>query len=185
MKNTKAHYGWVSIFFHWSVAIIFFVLFTLGWWMVELGYYDVWYKTAPALHKSIGLCLMALMIIRLLWRVIQIQPEKLASHSNVASKAAKLTHFALYLVVFSIMISGYLISTADGRSIEVFQWFEIPALAALIDNQEDIAGLVHQWLAYIAMALVLLHAIAALKHHFIDKDDTLTRMLGKRLAKNQ
>ena len=78
------------------------------------------------------------------------------------------------------MITGYLISTADGRGIEVFELITIPAYGAIIENQEDIAGLVHKWLAYLLIALASLHALAALKHHFIDKDNTLNRMIGKR-----
>lgn len=79
-----------------------------------------------------------------------------------------------------IMISGYLISTADDRGIEVFMFFVVPGFGSFFENQEDIAGLVHQWLAYILIALSLLHAMAAVKHHVIDKDNTLNRMIGKR-----
>ena len=78
------------------------------------------------------------------------------------------------------MISGYLISTADGRGIEVFDFFVIPALGSIIENQEDLAGLVHKWLAYLLVSLATLHALAALKHHFIDKDNTLNRIIGNR-----
>jgi cytochrome b561 len=76
------------------------------------------------------------------------------------------------------MLSGYLISTADGRAIDVFNLFSVPALVSGFDNQEDIAGLVHQIIAYSLIALVVLHALAALKHHFIDRDRTLKRMLN-------
>jgi cytochrome b561 len=75
------------------------------------------------------------------------------------------------------MSSGYLISTADGRAIAVFDWFSVPALISDLPAQEDIAGLIHRWLAYLMMGLVLLHAAAALKHHFINKDNTLRKML--------
>lgn len=78
------------------------------------------------------------------------------------------------------MITGYLISTADGRGIEIFEFITIPAYGAIIENQEDIAGLVHKWLAYSLIMLAILHALAALKHHLIDKDNTLNRMIGKR-----
>ena len=71
-----------------------------------------------------------------------------------------------------------MISTADGRGIEVFNWFEVPALPALIEQQEDVAGLVHYWLATSLIVLAGVHALAALKHHFINKDKTLLRMLG-------
>lgn len=79
------------------------------------------------------------------------------------------------------MISGYLISTEDGRPIAVFGWFSVPALGALFDNQADIAGLVHEYVAYSLITLALLHAVAALKHHFFDKDHTLKRMLGRKI----
>jgi len=75
-------------------------------------------------------------------------------------------------------MSGYMISTADGRPISVFNWFDIPALPALIEQQEDIAGEIHFISATTLITLSLLHAAAALKHHFIDKDNTLRRMLG-------
>lgn len=76
-----------------------------------------------------------------------------------------------------MIISGYLISTADERPIEVFGWFSVPSFGSFIDNQEDIAGTIHEWLAYVLIALASVHALAALKHHFIDKDNTLKRML--------
>jgi cytochrome b561 len=80
--------------------------------------------------------------------------------------------------MFFLMLSGYLISTADGRGIDVFGLFSLPATLSGVENQEDIAGKVHQSLAFILVALVVLHALAALKHHFLDRDATLKRMLG-------
>jgi len=180
MKNTDNHYGWVTITLHWLVAIIIIGLFALGYWMVELGYYDPWYKQGPDIHRSIGIILFALMLFRVTWKIIETKTKSLESHSRIEQVAGSLTHKLLYLLVFVIMFSGYLISTADGRAIEVFQWFSIPSMGELFTNQEDIAGLIHQYIAYAMIALVALHAIAALKHHFIDKDNTLTRMLGKR-----
>ncbi len=180
MNNTPTNYGYVSMFFHWLSALIIFSLFGLGYYMVDLTYYHEWYKTAPALHKSIGVSLFILMVVRLIWRYKQLTPEHLASHTNLERKAGKLIHSALYLLVFIIMISGYLISTADDRGIEVFELFVIPGFGSFIENQEDIAGLIHKWLAYVLITFALLHAFAALKHHFIDKDNTLNRMIGKR-----
>lgn len=181
MNNTSSSYGYVSIFFHWLSAVTIFGLFGLGFYMVDLTYYDSWYKTAPDVHKSIGLILFAFMVLRVIWRIKQIKPNHLASHSPLERKAGKVIHKVLYLLIFIIMLAGYLISTADGRGIEIFEVITIPAFGSIIENQEDIAGLVHQWLAYLLMLLVALHALAALKHHFIDKDNTLNRMIGKRL----
>ncbi|MCJ8319005.1 MAG: cytochrome b [Colwellia sp.] len=180
MKNTDNHYGWITITLHWLIAIIIIGLFSLGYWMVDLGYYDPWYKQGPDIHRSIGIILFALMVFRLFWKAIQTKPKPLDNHSKFERVAGSLVHRLLYLFVFVIMISGYLISTADGRAIEVFQWFSVPSIGELFTDQEDIAGLVHQYLAYAMIGLVSMHAIAALKHHFIDKDKTLTRMLGNR-----
>lgn len=83
----------------------------------------------------------------------------------------------LYLILFAIIISGYLISTADGQPISVFDWFSVPAVFTGRE-QADLAGDVHLYLAWAVVVLSLLHAAGALKHHFIDKDITLKRMLG-------
>ena len=176
-KNTTTRYGLISILLHWLVAIVVCSLFGLGFYMVDLDYYSSWYQTAPNLHKSIGLCLFIVMIFRVIWRNLQTVPEHLPNHSNIERKLGHITHIALYLMFFLIAISGYLITTADGRAIEVFNWFEVPSLGELVDNQEDIAGSIHKWLAYSIMAFSLLHALGALKHHFIDKDNTLKRMI--------
>ncbi|MFZ1872669.1 MAG: cytochrome b/b6 domain-containing protein, partial [Chania sp.] len=85
----------------------------------------------------------------------------------------------LYTVLFAILISGYLISTADGQAISVFGWFDVPASLTGIPQQADTAGTIHLYLAWVVVVLSALHALAALKHHFIDRDVTLKRMLGR------
>ena len=92
---------------------------------------------------------------------------------------AHATHRLFYLLLFTIMVSGYLISTEDNRAVEVFGWFSIPATITSIPNQADVAGWVHLILASSLIGLALLHAAAALKHHFIDRDRTLKRILGQ------
>ncbi|MBL4900319.1 MAG: cytochrome b [Colwellia sp.] len=184
MNNTKTNYGYVSIFFHWLSALSIITLFALGYYMVDLTYYHQWYKTAPELHKSIGALLFIFMVCRLIWRYKQVTPTHLASHNNLERKAGKLIHSVLYILIFIITISGYLISTADDRGIEVFDLFIIPGFGSFIENQEDLAGLIHKWLAYLLITLTLLHAVAAFKHHFIDKDNTLNRMIGRRQTNN-
>jgi len=179
LANTENHYGLVTIVIHWLVAIAFFGLFALGFWMVELGYYDDWYRKAPELHKSVGVILIFVMLVRVFTKWFQVTPKAIPSITASQEKAAHIVHVLLYLLVFVILISGYLISTADGRGIEVFNLFELPSIGMLFDNQEDIAGAVHKYVAYAGMGLVVLHALAALKHHFVDKDKTLLRMLGK------
>ncbi|MCV6636408.1 cytochrome b [Candidatus Albibeggiatoa sp. nov. NOAA] len=179
LKNTQEHWGLVSKAFHWLTALIIISLFGLGLWMVELSYYDPWYRKAPDLHKSLGIIVISLMLLRLIWRVINPTPKSLATHQTWERYLAHTVHIILYLLVFSIGITGYLISTADGRAIEVFNIISIPSLGMFIERQEDIAGWVHWVLAWTLITFVGLHLIGALKHHFIDKDATLVRMLHK------
>ncbi|MCL1141870.1 cytochrome b [Shewanella gaetbuli] len=178
LKNTNTGYGLIAIAMHWVSAIAVIGMFALGFWMVDLTYYSSWYKTAPDIHKSVGLLLFVLILCRLLWRSISIKPQTLASHRLWETQLAHVAHRLLYLLLVLIMISGYLISTADGRGIAFFDWFMVPSLGELFDNQADLAGSFHQYAAYVLIALVVLHALGALKHHFIDKDNTLTRMLS-------
>ncbi len=105
------------------------------------------------------------------------RPRELAEHLEWERLVAKIVHSMLYLLLFAVMISGYLISTADGRAIPVFDWFALPATLHGIEGQEDMAGEIHLFLAWSLIGLALLHAGAALKHHFIDRDRTLKRML--------
>ena len=176
LKNTNENFGWLHIVIHWISALAVFGLFGVGIWMVDLNYYSEWYRTAPDLHKSVGLTLLALTIFRLIWIALSPSPKSL-SNNQLEKAGAKAGHIALYVLLIAIMVSGYLISTADGRGIEWFGLFEVPGLGEFVENQEDIAGLIHEWLAYGLMGVVLIHALAAFKHHFINKDKTLVRML--------
>ncbi|TPH12493.1 cytochrome b [Litorilituus lipolyticus] len=178
IKNTEQSYGLIAIILHWVMAIVIFGLFGLGLYMVELSYYDAWYKGSLDLHKSIGSLLAILLLIRVFWRTVNLQPEHAdSSAASIEVKAAYFGHLALYILMFLLMLSGYLISTADGRAIEVFNVFSLPALPFSIDNQEDIFGEIHFYLAWTLIVLATGHGFAALKHHFINKNNTLKRML--------
>lgn len=181
-RNSSSRYGLVSMLLHWGIALLVFGLFGLGLWMVELDYYDPWRQAGPDLHKSIGLTLFALMLLRLLWRWFSPPPPALGSYSKLTRLGATLGHGLLYAGLFALMLSGYLISTADGRGISLFGLFEVPASITSIPDQEDLAGVIHFYLAWGLVILASLHGLAALKHHFIDRDATLTRMLGRRAA---
>jgi cytochrome b561 len=177
MATENKGYSWTSITLHWLVAVMVIGLFASGFWMVDLSYYSTWYKTAPFWHKSVGVLLLLMMGYRVLWRVLNGTATPLASHSKAVQRASHFTHLTLYGLIFLIICSGYLISTADGRPIEVFGLFDLPSAGELFAEQADKAGLVHKFAAYGLIALAALHALAALKHHFFDKDDTLKRML--------
>ena len=120
------------------------------------------------------------MLLRVLWRFISPPPPALQSYSRMTRIGASFGHGFLYLSLFAVMIAGYLISTADGVGIPVFGLFEVPALVSGLPDQADTAGLIHFYLAWVLVIFSGLHALAALKHHFIDRDATLTRMLGRK-----
>ncbi|MCG7568990.1 cytochrome b [Pseudoalteromonas sp. CNC9-20] len=177
LKNTQYGYGWIAIFLHWLVAIAVFGLFGLGLYMVDLSYYDSWYKGSLDLHKSIGITLALVFALRLVWRITQVTPHAADPTLVWQNRLAHIAHGLLYVLLAVLLMTGYLISTADGRGIEVFSLFTVPSMGEFIDNQEDIAGLIHEYVAWSLIIFAALHALAALKHHFINRDRTLTRML--------
>lgn len=178
IRNSAQSYGLIAIILHWLVAFTVFGLFALGLWMTDLTYYDSWYNRAPAIHKGIGVLLFFVMLIRVVWRCLNVQPNNEPGIGKIQRRIAHAVHHTLYLLLFVLMISGYLIVTADGRSVDVFGLFNIPAIISDISNLEDIAGTVHWYLALALISLVGLHTLAALKHHFIDHDQTLKKILG-------
>ncbi len=181
VRNSPQRYGLIAVVLHWLVALTVVGLAILGLWMVDLGYYSAYYHSAPFWHKSIGVTLAAVLLLRLLWRLGNQQPEHLGNHKRWETRLAGAVHALLYILLFGILASGYLISTAKGQPVNVFSWFDMPALITNLPKQADRAGAVHYWLAIGVLVLAAIHALGALKHHFIDRDDTLRRMLGMRL----
>ncbi len=180
-RNTESGWGLVSILLHWVLAIAIVGLFALGWWMTGLGYYDSWYNLAPWWHRSIGMLVLFATLLRLVWRLVNPAPRALGH--RLEWLAAHLGHIGLYVLMLVVLVSGYLISTADGHGIGVFDLFEVPALVSDLPNQATLAGEIH-W--YSALALVLLaagHALAALKHHLVDRNDVLKRMIDPRVSR--
>ena len=174
--NSRTGYGPIQIVLHWLMAIMLIGLVPLGLWMTGLDYYHPWYRDAPDLHRAIGVLLAIVLLLRITWRLSHRAPAPLARQAW-EKRAAATAHLLLYLLPAALVISGYLLSTADGRSVDVFGWFEVPALIHGHDGQEDIAGEIHFILAMILIGVVALHVMAALRHHFTIRDDTLRRML--------
>tara|TARA_R100000687_G_scaffold16822_2_gene13203 strand:+ start:117 stop:662 length:546 start_codon:yes stop_codon:yes gene_type:complete len=179
IRNTSADYGLVTIVNHWVVALAVFGLFGLGFWMVDLSYYDDWYRRGPDIHRSVGILLFLLMLFRVVWRAVNVSPDPLDGHKSWEIRSAHAAHLLLYVLIFVAMVSGYLISTADGSSISVFGWFEVPSVTGQIKGMEDTAGTVHYWSTWAIVGLAAIHAAGAFKHHLLDRDRTLRRMLGK------
>ncbi len=176
LTNSKKSYGWVAITIHWLSAALVFGLFAVGYWMVDLDYYSNWYHTAPHYHQSVGLLLTLLTLVRLIWMLANPKPL-LLSEKQWQNRLAHLVHLLLYLLLLSLFASGYLIVTLDGAPIAMFNWFELPSVLVIEDELKQLVGEIHKYAAYALMALVTLHALAAFKHHIINKDKTLLRML--------
>jgi len=174
IRDTAAGYGLVTRLTHWVMAVGIIALFALGAWMVTLTYFSPYYRTAPDIHRSVGILLLILLVFRFGWRLANPRPDD-AELAPLERKAALIVHWGFYPLLLALMVSGYLISTADGRPIEVFDWFSVPALVRE-KGLEEPAGEVHEILAYITIALVAVHAAASLKHHFIDRSRILARM---------
>lgn len=179
------NYSPLQISLHWVVAILVLGLFGSGFWMVDLTYYSAWYRSAPFWHKSVGVLLALLVVIRLGVRFSSSPVTPLKTHSQAVVRLSHAVHAILYLLLIALVLSGYLISTADGRGIDVAGLFQLPSFGELFAEQSDKAGKIHKYVAYSLMGLVGVHALAALKHHVIDKDLTLKRMLTSKLNKER
>ncbi len=177
LKNSIKTYGWISIFFHWISVVLVVVLFSLGLWGEGLDYYDANYKVVPLWHKSLGFVFFVLVIMRTTWRLLNPVPMWDESVLEWEKKLAAVIQYTFYLLMFVIPLSGYAIATSEGDALVVFDWFSIPSFIQF-DNSSDIVSEIHGTLAWLFIVLAMVHASAALKHHFIDKDNTLLKMLG-------
>lgn len=172
-KNNPSGYGLVSRIFHWISVVFVYSLFGVGLYMTSLTYYDPGYHQLPELHKGFGIIFALLMLMRFGWRIYSPPPQPIA-HTPNEKRLAKVIHWSFYALIFTIIFSGYLISTAKGKGINVFDIFTVPALVSI---ENDLIGEAHLWLAYFLVGLSALHIGASLMHHFRYKDATLKRMI--------
>lgn len=176
LKNSADTYGFIAITFHWVSAVFATGLFASGLWMTSLNYYSPWYHTAPPLHKAFGIMFAALILARLAWKGLTVSPAPLGS--SFEKKAATVAHSVLYLLLGTLFVSGYVIATSGGKPISIFGFFHFPALFNA-KGAEITAGKIHLFAAWTLTTMVALHAAAAIKHHFVNKDAVLIRMLGQ------
>jgi cytochrome b561 len=163
------------------MALFIIGLFALGKYMVSLDYYDPFYHTGPWWHKSIGLVVAFLLVYRIIWKLKNTNVQPLPSYKEYEINLAKWVQILLYISLIVVCISGVMISTAKGAGIGFFDLFEIPALIAKGKQQAELAGEIHYYATYTLIILAGLHMLAALKHHFLDKDITLLRILRTNL----
>lgn len=160
---------------HWLMAALLLALFICGVYMSDL-------KLSPqklqlySWHKWAGITALLLVALRLLWRASHPAPALPASMSPLTQKLAALGHVALYLLMLAIPLSGWLMSSAKGFPVVWFGVLPLPDLVAKNEMLGEILKEVHEGLNVALLVLVIGHILAALKHHFIDRDDILLRM---------
>lgn len=176
LKNSPEKFGAVTKAFHWLTSITVIALIAVGLYMTNAG------KTAAAfrlygLHKSFGILVLSVTILRVLWHVYSKKPPLVTGMKRWEQFAAHAGHVFLYICLFGMPLSGWAMSSAFGRTVEFFWLFKLPDLVK--PDQELAVNLaaLHEYLAYMLIAMILLHVGAALKHHFISRDATLRRML--------
>ncbi len=176
LKNSPLAYGVVARALHWWMALIMISLILLGIYMTAQPDGDAKWQLYD-LHKSLGTLIFLLFLLRIVWRRVSpppALPDSMKAHEKFAAHAG---HILLYCAMAALPITGYLDSAFGGFHISVFGWFDIPLL---FEKNEALFKLVvkaHQWTGYALALLVLAHAAAALKHHLINRDGVLLRML--------
>jgi cytochrome b561 len=179
LKNTRDRYGLVTKLFHWAIAFSILGLIWLGWYMVDLTYYDPWYHKTLSLHRVLGLGVLAAAVCFLLWNRVSPPPALPRSIPRAQQLAAAGVHHLLFLMMLLLPVTGYLISTSAGQGIPVYGWFEVPALLAVSEATRDLVIAIHYYCAYGTGVLAALHAAAAFKHQFIERDGVLARMIWR------
>ncbi len=174
-QNTEQQYGLISIFLHWSMALLCIGLVFIGLSMTNMpDSDDKWWLYS--LHKSLGLLLLGLLLLRILWRLSQIQPALPKQMKRWEIFAAHATHISLYALMMILPVSGYLDSVAGGYKTQFFG-ANVPLLVAQDKPLAELALAVHRYASYWLYVLFALHVSAALKHHFILRDKLLQRIL--------
>lgn len=175
IRNDGEHYGLVTKLTHWLLAVTIIGLGALGWWMVDLTYYDRWYNDSLTWHKQVGIVALAVALVQLGW--LALSPLPALAVQGFSRHSAKVAHRLLLLLTVLVPLSGYLISTSAGKGIDLFGLATLPAVINVDDSWREVAISTHFYSSYGLLALAALHALAAIKHTVIDRDGTLRRIL--------
>ena len=172
---SKARYTSVAIILHWVMALLIFAT-----WSIAIAIDDMPLSpariTGLSWHKWLGVTIFFLVILRLLWRATHSAPPLKLQMPAWQEKAMQLTHLTLYLLMLTIPVVGWLMSSAKGYTVNYFGLFELPDLVGKDKALGHQLKEIHELLANGLMVLVGLHILATLKHQLIDKDGLLSRM---------
>ncbi len=178
MKSSDANYHPLSKILHWAVAgmiVLQYVLAQLAE-RAEHGDQPVRQLALLANHKSVGITILALALVRLVWRKFQPPPALPPLMPPWQVKASHLSHWALYLLLFALPVSGWLMSSASAYSVSWFNLFQLPDLIPASADLKQSLKSVHEILAKSLFVLALVHILAALKHGLFDRDGVMGRM---------
>ncbi|HNQ92600.1 MAG TPA: cytochrome b [Alphaproteobacteria bacterium] len=174
-------YTKVAIFLHWLIALLIIGMLAMGFLMEDIP--NELKPVVYPLHKSMGLTILALTVFRIVWRLMHKAPALPEAMSALEKNISHAMHTLLYLIMIGLPMSGWALVSSSPKGIPttwfgLFDWPHLPVLSE-IDNKKEVShsfGEVHETLAVIAILLIVLHVAAALKHHFVVRDNILTRM---------
>jgi len=176
VRNTEHRWGALAQLFHWLIVVLVIVQVTLASLADDLP--PSARKVALlARHKSVGITILMLVILRLLWRSLNLTPLLPDTLKPYERFLARFTHAALYVLLFAMPLSGWMMSSARGFPVSWFGFFTLPDLVPKDKSLYATLLTTHETLAWVLGAVVTLHVAAALKHHFMLRDNVLRRML--------
>jgi cytochrome b561 len=176
LRNTTRRWGAVAQLLHWLIVVLIIVQVTLASLADDLppGMKKL---TLLARHKSVGITILMLALVRLLWRLANPTPGLPPTLKPYERRLAHFTHFMLYALLFAMPLSGWMMSSARGFPVSWFGFFQLPDLVPKSKPLYEALLTTHATLACVLGAVVVLHVAGALKHHFVLRDDVLRRML--------
>lgn len=170
-------YTFPAILMHWLIAVLIVSAFALGLTMVDIPGITPTKLKYFSWHKWLGVTVLGLACLRLLWRLTHAAPPYPPGMPTWQQKAAHGLHALLYLLMFAMPISGYFYSLAAGVPVVYLGVLPLPELIEPNQEWKPVLKQIHYVLNWMLFACVSLHVLAALKHHFIDRDSVLKRML--------
>jgi cytochrome b561 len=179
IKNTQQNYGSVAKTLHWLMFVLIAGLLIVGLIMTDMENSPDKFRIY-GLHKSIGIVVLMLAAVRLMWKFINPAPILPTSMRAIEKLAAHAGHWILYGLMFAMPLSGWMMSSAAGFSVSVFGLFTLPDLVSADKELAHDLKELHELLGNGIMVMVVLHAAAALLHHFYHKDNVLIRMLPRK-----
>lgn len=180
IKNDVSRYGAVAQLFHWSIVVLVITQFVLANKAGDLPLGAAKVATL-AQHKSVGITILGLALLRLCWRLLNPVPPVPATTPRWQHIAARVSHFLLYALLLIMPVLGWFMSSARNFPVSWFGLFTLPDLVAPSKPAYEFFHEAHVALAKVLFVVALLHAGAALKHHFVDRDNVLRRMLPLKL----